>query len=135
MFCLLRFFPLPSCLFQCNRLRKAIWCENAWVAESIITTAKPLCFITFCSEWLCIVFEQILTQCMHNEHHTNNIMQPEKIWNRETKMIRNTYLCVCIVFEMENPLLSRQTNQILSLHGGNTKSKKRYNKTIWSSEG
>lgn len=82
------------------------------------------------------VWTDFNTAYAHNEHHTNNIMQPERKFETEKQKWSETCICEFIfVFEMENPLLSRQTNQILSLHGGNTESKKRYNKTIWSSEG
>ena len=46
----------------------------------------------------CILSEQILTQYVYKASTIQgNIMQPEKIQNREAKRIRNTYV-VCVYF-------------------------------------
>lgn len=57
--------------------------------------------------------------------------QPEKIQNKEVKLIRNIFCEFVFVFEIEKTsTIKTDELDFFSLQSRNTKSKKRYNKTV-----
>lgn len=77
-------------------------------------------------------FEEILIQYVHKMSTTyNNTRQPEKLQNREVKLIRNTICEFVFAFEIEKlSTIKTDKSDFFSLQSRNTKSKKRYNKTV-----